>query len=222
MLMIVASGLVVMNAVRAAPPEAPAKPGEKPAEHKAAEPSKPAEKPAASDSVLEGKVTSIDGKEVDLAQYRGKVVLIVNVASKCGYTPQYAGLEKLYREKKDAGLVVLGFPANDFGRQEPGSNEQIAEFCKGKYEVTFPMFAKIAVTGSDQHPLYKRLSSQPAPVGGEPKWNFTKFLVGRDGKVAARFDSAVKPDDAKLVGKVEELLKAGAQPAEPGAKPAGK
>ena len=156
--------------------------------------------------VLEGKVQDIDGGEQDLSQFKGKVVLIVNVASKCGFTPQYSGLEKLYKEKKDKGLVVLGFPSNDFGRQEPGSEAEIKEFCSSKYSVTFPMFSKVGTTGEKAHPLYKKLASQPKPIGGEPGWNFTKFLVNRDGNVVARFDSRVKPDDAEMNRMIDELL----------------
>jgi len=161
--------------------------------------------------VLDFTVKTIDGKDQSLAEYKGKVLLIVNVASKCGFTGQYTGLEKLYKEKKDAGFVVLGFPANDFGSQEPGTNEEIQEFCSGdgsKYKVTFPLFAKISVKGEDQHPLYRRLAEQPAPIGGAPGWNFTKYLVDRSGNVVAKFDSRVKPDDSVLMTRVEELLKA--------------
>ncbi len=147
----------------------------------------------------------IDGTSESLEAYKGQVVLIVNVASQCGYTKQYIGLEKLYREKMGAGFVILGFPANNFGGQEPGTNEEIAKFCSSKYSVTFPMFEKISVAGADAHPLYKQLS---AAAGGEPQWNFTKYLVGRDGKVVAKFDSNVKPDDAALTAKIDELLAA--------------
>jgi glutathione peroxidase len=161
--------------------------------------------------VLGFKVKDIDGKEQDLSHYKGKVVVIVNVASQCGFTSQYEGLEKLYKEKKDKGLVVLGFPANDFGSQEPGSNSEIKSFCTSKFGVSFPMFEKISVKGFEQHELYKKLSGQPAPIGGDPKWNFTKFVVDRSGKVVARFDAqkeyvrtaTLEPD---LVKKVDELL----------------
>ncbi len=168
------------------------------------------EKPAAPASpyVLDHKIKRIDGAEESLDKYKGKVLLIVNVASKCGYTPQYEGLEKLYKSKKDAGLVILGFPADNFRHQEPGTNEQIAEFCTSKFGVTFPMFEKISVTGPDQNPLYKQLAAQPSPVGGDPKWNFTKFLVDRDGNVVARFEPKVKPDDPALLKQVESLLAA--------------
>lgn len=161
-------------------------------------------------SVLDLKVNAIDGTEVNLADYRGKVVLIVNVASKCGFTKQYAGLQELFDAKKDKGLVILGFPANNFGNQEPGSDAEISSFCQKNFGVKFPMFAKISVAGADQHELYKRLAAQPAPIGATPRWNFTKFLLGRDGKVVARFDSNVAPNDAKLVAKVDELLAAAA------------
>jgi len=161
---------------------------------------------AVSPYVLGHSLKRIDGAEESLESYKGKVVLIVNVASKCGYTKQYDGLEKLYKDKKDAGLVVLGFPADNFGHQEPGSNAEIAEFCKSKFGVSFPMFEKISVMGSDQHALYKQLAGQAAPVGGDPKWNFTKFLVGRDGNVVARYDSKVAPDNAELMKRVEEIL----------------
>ncbi len=160
---------------------------------------------------LDFKMKRIDGKEEDLSTYKGKVVVMVNVASKCGYTGQYKALEKLYRDHKGQGLVILGFPANNFKEQEPSDNSEIAEFCSSKYDVTFPMFEKISVKGDDQHALYKKLAAQPAPIGGDPKWNFTKFVVGKDGKVVARFDAkgdgktrdALEPDFLK---KVEELL----------------
>jgi glutathione peroxidase len=157
--------------------------------------------------VLDFKMKLIDGKEQDLSAYKGKVVVIVNVASKCGFTPQYAALEKLYESKKDKGLVILGFPANNFNAQEPGSNDEIAKFCKDKYSVTFPMFEKISVKGPDQHALYKKLAGQPAPIGGDPKWNFTKFVLDRSGHVVARFD-AKKHDglEPELEAKVDELL----------------
>lgn len=159
-------------------------------------------------NVLGFTLDDIDGKPQNLEQYKGKVVLIVNVASRCGYTRQYEGLQKLYADKKDAGLVVLGFPSNDFGNQEPGTNEEIKEFCSGKYNVTFPMFSKIAVTGEQAHPLFKKLASQPAPIGGAPQWNFTKFLVDRSGKVVARYESRAKPDDPQFIKRIEELLEA--------------
>src|SRR6476620_4269338 len=151
-------------------------------------------------SPLDFTVQDIDGHTVNLADYKGKAVLIVNVASKCGYTPQYAGLEKLYETYKDRGLVIIGFPANNFKGQEPGTNEQIKQFCTEKYNVTFPMMSKISVKGDDKHPLYQLLTREK----GEVTWNFNKFLVGRDGKLIEHFDSKVKPDDAKLTGAIEQ------------------
>lgn len=156
--------------------------------------------------VLGYTMKRIDGTGQDLGEYKGKVVLMVNVASRCGLTPQYEALERLYGEKKEQGFVVLGFPANEFGNQEPGSNAEIAEFCTGKYGVSFPMFEKIVVKGEGVHPLYARLAGQPSPIGGEPKWNFTKFLVDRSGNVVARYEPRVKPDDPTLVEKIDELL----------------
>jgi len=153
-------------------------------------------------NALEFTLNSIDGNPAPLAQYKGKVVMIVNVASKCGYTPQYAGLEALYEKYKDKGFVILGFPANNFGQQEPGTNEEIKTFCSRAYNVTFPMYAKISVKGEDRHPLYKYLTE----TGGEIKWNFTKFLVGKDGKVIARFEPAVKPESAEVAGVIEKTL----------------
>lgn len=168
----------------------------------------PTDAPTIESRVLSGMVKSIDGKDVDLAQYAGQVVLIVNVASKCGYTPQYESLQVLYESKKDAGFVVLGFPANDFGSQEPGTNTQIMEFCSTKFGVTFPMFEKVAVKGEGVHPLYAKLAALPAPVGGEPKWNFTKFLIDRSGNVVARYEPKIKPDDPTLITKIDSLLAA--------------
>ncbi|HYD00577.1 MAG TPA: glutathione peroxidase [Phycisphaerales bacterium] len=156
-------------------------------------------------------VKSIDGKDVSLADYHGKVVLVVNVASKCGYTPQYAGLQSLYASKKDRGLVVLGFPSNDFGRQEPGSEQDIKAFCAENYSVDFPMFAKVDVTGADACELYKRLAAatpgdDKAKPLGEPKWNFTKYLINRRGEVLAKFDPKVEPDDAALTSAIDGEL----------------
>lgn len=148
-------------------------------------------------------MNSIDGKPVPLAQYKGKVALVVNVASRCGFTPQYAELEAMYRKYKDRGLVVLGFPANNFGNQEPGTEAEIKEFCERKYNVTFPMFSKISVRGADKAPLYQFLTSQ---MGGEIEWNFTKFVVGKNGQVVARFPSRVKPDAPEVVAAIEKAL----------------
>ena len=159
--------------------------------------------------VMDFTLNSIDGQPSALSQYKGKVVMIVNVASYCGDTPQYAGLEALYEKYKDKGFVILGFPANNFGEQEPDSNAEIKTFCTRKYNVSFPMFAKISVKGEDQHPLYRFLTDKQAnpATGGEVQWNFTKFLVGKDGNVAARFESAVTPESAEVVSAVEKALK---------------
>lgn len=159
-------------------------------------------------SPLDFKLKDIDGKDVELARYKGKVVLIVNVASFCGNTPQYAGLEKLYQKYKQQGLVVLGIPANEFGRQEPGTNAEIKEFCSTKYHVTFDMFAKIVVKGDHIDPLYAWLTgSETNPdFAGEIGWNFEKFLVGRNGQVVKRFAPKVKPEADEVVRTVEAEL----------------
>ncbi len=148
----------------------------------------------------------IDGTPQSLGDYRGKVLMLVNVASKCGFTPQYEGLETLYERYRDEGLVVIGFPANDFGSQEPGSNAEIAEFCRATWSVKFPMFEKIHVKGDDQHPLYAWLTAQPDPIGGEIVWNFQKFLVDRDGQVVERLSPKIEPQDPAVVGTIEALL----------------
>lgn len=150
----------------------------------------------------------IDGKPESLGSYRGRVLLLVNVASRCGLTPQYDGLESLYERYRERGFAVLGFPANDFAGQEPGSNEEIADFCRSTYGVRFPMFSKIHVRGEKMHPLYRYLTSRPAPVGGEVRWNFQKYLVDREGRVVARFDPRVEPGDPDLVARIEALLEA--------------
>jgi glutathione peroxidase len=164
-------------------------------------------------SPLDFVVKDIDGKDVKLSDYKGKVVMIVNVASKCGFTPQYSGLEKLYKDHADKGFVILGFPANNFGGQEPGSNEEIKTFCSSKYEVTFPMMSKISVKGDDKAPLYKFLT-EDATAGdfkGEIGWNFTKFIIDRNGNLIARFASKTTPGDKQLVGIVEKALDAKAE-----------
>lgn len=155
---------------------------------------------------------NIDGKPVKLARYAGNVILVVNVASRCGYTPQYADLQKLYDEYKKKGLVVLGFPSNDFGMQEPGTEAEIKEFCTTNYKVTFPMFSKIAVKGDNQNPFYKFLTGKETNPkhAGDIQWNFEKFLINRKGEVVARFPSKVKPTDPEVIKTVEKLL------AEPG------
>lgn len=171
-------------------------------------------------------VTTIDGKPSSLKDFAGNVLLVVNVASKCGLTPQYEALEKIYEEKRDKGFAVLGFPANNFGAQEPGSNAEIAEFCSLTYSVKFPMFEKISVVGDDQHPLYKELTNAAPRAQGDPDafrdrlkgfgmtpnqdpdvlWNFEKFLVGKNGEVVARFAPTVAPDDPAVVAAIDAEL----------------
>ena len=160
-------------------------------------------------SIYDYKLTSIDMESVQLSQFKGNVVMLVNVASRCGYTPQYAGLEALYRKYKDQGFVIVGIPANNFGQQEPGTNSEIKVFCKRKYDVTFPMMAKVSVAGNDMAPLYEYLTDKSAnpTTGGDIKWNFTKFLIGKDGKILARFEPDVTPEDPTLVAAVENALK---------------
>jgi len=150
----------------------------------------------------------IDGKATSLKAYQGKVLLIVNVASRCGYTPQYKTLEALYEQHKDQGLVVLGFPCNQFGGQEPGSSEEIKTFCSSKFNVTFPLFTKVEVNGANRYPLYELLAGPESPFPGNIKWNFTKFLVGRDGKILKRFESGVAPDAPELTQAVAAALAA--------------
>jgi glutathione peroxidase len=159
-------------------------------------------------SALDFKVRDIDGKDVKLKAYKGKVVMIVNTASKCGYTPQYEGLQALYEKYKDQGLVILGFPANNFGSQEPGTEAEIKEFCTSKYKVTFPMFAKISVKGEDQHPLYAYLTDKKTnpDFPGDISWNFNKFLIGRDGRIVGRFSSKDKPLAENVIAAVEKYL----------------
>lgn len=152
--------------------------------------------------VLSHTVTDIDGNVVDLETYRGKVLLFVNVASRCGFTRQYEGLEKLWRSYRDRGLVVLGFPSNDFAAQEPGSEAEIKEFCFTRYGVTFPMFSKVPVKGPGKAPVYDALST----AAGEPEWNFHKYLVGRDGKVLKAFIPSVSPADRRLLQSLELAL----------------
>jgi glutathione peroxidase len=151
----------------------------------------------------------LDGSEQDLKAYEGKVILIVNTASKCGLTPQYEEIQALYEAKQADGFVVLGFPANNFMGQEPGSNKQIAEFCTQNYGVTFPMFSKVSVKGDDACELYKQLTTQPSPIGGEIQWNFDKFLVDRTGHVVARFSPRTKVTDEAIQNKIDELMKRG-------------
>ena len=150
-------------------------------------------------TVYDFKANRLDGTPVLLDEYRGRVALVVNVASRCGYTPQYSGLEALYRRHKDEGFVVLGFPCNQFGAQEPGSSDEIASFCSRTYDVTFPMFGKVDVNGANEHPLFTFLKEEkPGALGTKSiKWNFTKFLVGRDGQVLKRYGSSTTPDDVE-------------------------
>lgn len=164
----------------------------------------------AASNVHEFTLDAIDGTSTPLAKYKGKVMLIVNVASQCGYTYQYEGLQTLYMKYKDRGLVVAGFPANNFGEQEPGSNVEIGAFCKLNFGVTFPMFSKISVAGKDKAPLYQFLTDRSAnpKTGGEIPWNFTKYLVDRSGKVLARFDAAVEPESKELINAIEAALAA--------------
>jgi glutathione peroxidase len=177
-------------------------------------------------AIQEIPLKTIDGGDSSLGAYSGKVLLVVNVASKCGLTPQYEGLEKLFETYKDKGLVVLGFPANDFGAQEPGTDAEIADFCTTNFSVAFPMFSKISVVGDDKHPLYRELTSAAPRAEGDPEafrerlrgygmtpnpepevlWNFEKFLVGRNGKVAKRFAPTMAPDDPALVAAIEAEL----------------
>ncbi len=159
-----------------------------------------------SSSIHPFEIESITGKSTKLESYKGKVILIVNTASKCGLTPQFEGLEKLYNQYKDQGLEILGFPCNQFGRQDPGSNDEIQEFCLINYGVSFPMHAKIDVNGNNTHPLFQHLKSEAPGVMGSQKikWNFTKFLVGKDGEVLERFAPATKPE--KLAKAIEKAL----------------
>ncbi|MGC9327519.1 MAG: glutathione peroxidase [Candidatus Hinthialibacter sp.] len=153
-------------------------------------------------------VKDIDGKEVNMKDFKGKVLLIVNTASKCGYTPQYKDLVDVYKKYKNKGLVVLGFPANEFGRQEPGEDQEIKEFCSLNYQVNFPMFSKVVVKGEQQNPLFRYLTTQKNPdFTGDIKWNFEKFLIGRDGRLLHRYRSKVNPTDKVVVQAIEEALK---------------
>jgi len=160
-------------------------------------------------NVYEFTMNSIDGQPMPLQNFHGKVMLIVNVASKCGFTPQYEGLEAVYEKYKDQGFVIVGFPANNFMAQEPGTNEEIKTFCSTKYNVKFPLYSKISVKGDDKAPLYRFLTDTNANpnTGGEIKWNFTKFLVDRNGKVIARFESPVKPESPEVTAAIEKALK---------------
>lgn len=159
-------------------------------------------------SALDFKMKGIDGSEVDLSKYKGKVVLLVNVASKCGLTPQYKGLQALYEKYMDQGFLVIGVPANDFGKQEPGTDEEISKFCSTKYNVTFPMLSKVAVKGSEKTPLYQHLTAKESNprFAGEIQWNFTKFLISRNGEVVNRFEPRTAPESEVIVKSIEAEL----------------
>jgi glutathione peroxidase len=159
-------------------------------------------------SIYDIPVKDIDGKAATLNAYKGKVLLIVNVASRCGFTPQYTALEATYKKYSDQGFVILGFPCNQFGGQEPGSDEEIKQFCTSKYFITFPMFDKIEVNGANRHPLYELLAGKDSPFPGDIHWNFTKFVIGKDGKILNRFDSKIKPDSPEVIAAVEAALAA--------------
>jgi len=163
----------------------------------------------AAKSVYNFTLKSIDGQPVHLSKYHGKVLMLVNVASRCGFTPQYAGLESLYEKYKDQGLVIVGIPANNFGGQEPGTNQEIKKFCSTKYNVSFPMMSKVSVLGDDKTPLYVFLTdkTENPQIAGDIKWNFTKFLFDRNGKPVARFEPNVTPDSPQVVSAVESALK---------------
>jgi glutathione peroxidase len=160
---------------------------------------------AACPTLLDRTMASIDEKPRSLCEFAGKVVLVVNTASECGYTPQYEGLEALYRRHRERGLVILGFPSNDFGGQEPGSNKEIASFCVNQYAIDFPMFAKSSVRGAGANPLFADLAKA---TGQAPRWNFHKYLIDRGGRVVQSFDTRVAPEDPRLVGAIEKLLEA--------------
>ncbi len=162
----------------------------------------------ASTSIYDFTLPSIDGKPMPISEFKGKVILVANVASRCGYTPQYTALESMYEKYKGQGFVVLGFPANNFGQQEPGTNEEIKTFCSRKYNVTFPIYGKVSVKGDDETPLYSYLTKDAGPsVAGEIQWNFTKFLVDRKGQVVQRFAPKITPDSPEVVAAIEKLLK---------------
>jgi glutathione peroxidase len=163
---------------------------------------------ASANNVYDFTLSSIDGQPAPLAAYKGKAILLVNVASKCGFTPQYTALESLYEKYKDRGLVIVGIPANNFGAQEPGTNQEIKTFCTRTYHVSFPMMSKVSVKGDDKAPLYQFLTdpSTDPQHGGEIKWNFTKFLIDRNGEIAARFEPNVTPDSPDVTAAVEKAL----------------
>jgi glutathione peroxidase len=164
----------------------------------------------AAKSVFDYTLSTIDGQPAPLSAYKGKVVMLVNVASRCGFTPQYTALESIYEKYKDRGFVIIGIPANNFGAQEPGTNQEIKTFCQSKYNVTFPMMSKVSVKGDDKNALYRYLTDTTAnpKTGGDIQWNFTKFLVGSDGQIIARFEPKVTPDSPEVMAAVEQALTA--------------
>lgn len=163
---------------------------------------------ARAESLYEIAVKDIDGQATTLAPLKGRVLLIVNVASECGYTPQYEGLQAVFKKYEAKGLTVLGFPCNQFGGQEPGTTAEIKNFCSTKFHVTFPLYDKIDVNGAHRHPLYTALAGKASPFSGDIGWNFSKFLIGRDGKIVKRFDSGVEPDSAEMTKAIEAALAA--------------
>lgn len=225
-----ASGTDTKKTAQAAPAKAPAKPDEKAPAAKAApagdpeaaaKPTEPAVEPAAtaivpptepavaaaSGPVLDHTVKLLDGKDRSLAEYRGKALLVVNTASECGFTPQYADLQEVYAKYKERGLEVLAFPSNDFGGQEPGTPEEIRKFVDSKFNVEFEMFDKVVIKGADKSPLYKTLTEEtPDGIKGDVQWNFTKFLVDPQGHVVQRFESAVSPTDPEVTAAIEKVL----------------
>jgi glutathione peroxidase len=159
-------------------------------------------------SLYDIPLKDIDGKDTSLKAYQGKVLLVVNVASKCGFTPQYESLEAIQKKYEAKGFTVVGFPCNDFGAQEPGTADEIKRFCSSKYSVTFPLFEKLHVKGPEQHPLYAALTGKQSPFPGDIKWNFGKFVIGKDGKILKRFDSQMKPDSQPVTSAIESALAA--------------
>ncbi|MEX0639347.1 MAG: glutathione peroxidase [Balneolaceae bacterium] len=158
------------------------------------------------DSIYDFKLKTLDGSEIELAEFKDQVLLIVNTASECGFTPQYDGLQALYEKYHERGFYVMGFPANNFGGQEPGSDEEIAEFCEVNFNIRFPMFSKVSVLGDDKHPLFVHLTERDDDMSGEIGWNFEKFLVDRNGELIKRFPSRTEPDSEELAGAIEEIL----------------
>jgi glutathione peroxidase len=158
-------------------------------------------------SLFNHEIHTLEGVKTTLGEHKGKVILVVNVASKCGFTSQYKGLEELYQKFKDYGFVILGFPCNQFGGQEPGSAQEIRQFCSTRYNVSFPIYSKVEVNGTSRHPIFTHLVGEGSPVAGNIKWNFTKILIGKDGKTICRYGSLTSPTSQKLVRRIEEALK---------------